>query len=238
MAKQFWKAGNMLYPVPAVMVSCNREGEKPNIITVAWAGTVCTNPAMLSISVRPERYSYDIIKETKEFVVNLTTQELTYATDYCGVRSGRDVDKFAEMKLTPQPSQKIKAVGIAESPVNIECKVVEIKELGSHHLFLAEVVGVTVEDSYMDEKGKFHLNDIGLVAYSHGEYFELGEKLGKFGYSVQKKKSEKESQKKPLKKQVIEKEGKEKPRKRKQVEKEKGKYQKKRRRKEKKKGLS
>ena len=167
MAKQFWKAGNMLYPVPAVMVSCNREGEKPNIITVAWAGTVCTNPAMLSISVRPERYSYDIIKETKEFVVNLTTKELTYATDYCGVRSGRDVDKFAEMKLTPQPSQKIKAVGIAESPVNIECKVVEIKELGSHHLFLAEVVGVTVEDSYMDEKGKFHLNDIGLVAYSH-----------------------------------------------------------------------
>ncbi|HCO28272.1 MAG TPA: flavin reductase family protein [Lachnospiraceae bacterium] len=238
MAKQFWKAGNMLYPVPAVMVSCNREGEKPNIITVAWAGTVCTNPAMLSISVRPERYSYDIIKETKEFVVNLTTKELTYATDYCGVRSGRDVDKFAEMKLTPQPSQKIKAVGIAESPVNIECKVVEIKELGSHHLFLAEVVGVTVEDSYMDEKGKFHLNDIGLVAYSHGEYFELGEKLGKFGYSVQKKKSEKESQKKPLKKQVIEKEGKEKPRKRKQGEKEKGKYQKKRRRKEKKKGLS
>ena len=238
MAKQFWKAGNMLYPVPAVMVSCNREGEKPNIITVAWAGTVCTNPAMLSISVRPERYSYDIIKETKEFVVNLTTKELTYATDYCGVRSGRDVDKFKEMKLTPQPSQKIKAVGIAESPVNIECKVVEIKELGSHHLFLAEVVGVTVEDSYMDEKGKFHLNDIGLVAYSHGEYFELGEKLGKFGYSVQKKKSEKESQKKPLKKQVIEKEGKEKPRKRKQGEKEKGKYQKKRRRKEKKKGLS
>lgn len=237
MAKQFWKAGNMLYPVPAVMVSCNREGEKPNIITVAWAGTVCTNPAMLSISVRPERYSYDIIKETKEFVVNLTTKELTYATDYCGVRSGRDVDKFKEMKLTPQPSQKIKAVGIAESPVNIECKVVEIKELGSHHLFLAEVVGVTVEDSYMDEKGKFHLNDIGLVAYSHGEYFELGEKLGKFGYSVQKKKSEKESQKKQLKKQVVEKEGKEKPRKRNQGEKEKGKYQKKKRRREKKKGL-
>lgn len=238
MAKQFWKAGNMLYPVPAVMVSCNREGEKPNIITVAWAGTVCTNPAMLSISVRPERYSYDIIKETKEFVVNLTTKELTYATDYCGVRSGRDVDKFEEMKLTPQPSQKIKAVGIAESPVNIECKVVEIKELGSHHLFLAEVVGVTVEDSYMDEKGKFHLNDIGLVAYSHGEYFELGEKLGKFGYSVQKKKSEKESQKKQLKKQVVEKEGKEKQRKRNQGEKEKGKYQKKKHRREKKKRLS
>ena len=238
MAKQFWKAGNMLYPVPAVMVSCNREGEKPNIITVAWAGTVCTNPAMLSISVRPERYSYDIIKETKEFVVNLTTKELTYATDYCGVRSGRDVDKFAEMKLTPQPSQKIKAVGIAESPVNIECKVIKIKELGSHHLFLAEVVGVTVEDSYMDEKGKFHLNDIGLVAYSHGEYFELGEKLGKFGYSVQKKKSEKESQKKQLKKNVEEKGGKEKPRKRNQGEKKKGKYPKKKCRRDKKKGLS
>ena len=195
MAKQFWKAGNMLYPVPAVMVSCNREGEKPNIITVAWAGTICTNPAMLSISVRPERYSYDIIKETKEFVVNLTTEELTYATDYCGVRSGSKVDKFKEMNLTPQPSQKVKAVGIAESPVNIECRVVEIKELGSHHLFLAEVVGVTVEERYIDESGKFHLNDTGLVAYSHGEYFALGEQLGKFGYSVQKKKNKKEPQK-------------------------------------------
>ncbi len=186
MARQYWKGGNMLYPVPAVMVSCQREGERPNIITVAWAGTVCTNPPMLSISVRPERYSYDIIKETKEFVVNLTTKDLTYATDYCGVRSGKDVDKFKEMNLTPSESKHIKAPGIMESPVNIECKVVAVEELGSHHLFLAKVEGVSVDEQYMDEVGKFHLNDIGLVAYSHGEYFLLGEKLGKFGYSVRK----------------------------------------------------
>lgn len=188
MARQYWKGGNMLYPVPAVMVSCQREGEKPNIITVAWAGTVCTNPPMLSISVRPERYSYDIIKETKQFVVNITTKELTFATDYCGVRSGRDVDKFKEMKLTPVPSNTIQAPAILESPVNIECEVVKIEELGSHHMFIAKVVGVAVDDSYMDETGKFCLNDLGLVSYSHGEYFLLGEKLGKFGYSVQKKK--------------------------------------------------
>lgn len=188
MARQYWKGGNMLYPVPAVMVSCQREGEKPNIITVAWAGTVCTNPPMLSISVRPERYSYDIIKETKQFVVNITTKELTFATDYCGVRSGREVDKFKEMKLTPVPSNTIQAPAILESPVNIECEVVKIEELGSHHMFIAKVVGVAVDDSYMDETGKFCLNDVGLVSYSHGEYFLLGEKLGKFGYSVQKKK--------------------------------------------------
>lgn len=187
MARQHWKGGNMLYPVPAVMVSCQKEGEKPNIITVAWAGTVCTNPPMLSISVRPERYSYDIIKETKEFVVNLTTKDLTYATDYCGVRSGRNVDKFKEMNLTPSESKHIKAPGIMESPVNIECKVVAIEELGSHHLFLAKVEGVSVDEKYMDETGKFNLNEIGLVAYSHGEYFLLGDKLGKFGYSVRKK---------------------------------------------------
>lgn len=188
MGRQNWKGGNMLYPVPAVMVSCKREGEKANIVTVAWAGTICTNPPMVSISVRPERYSYDIIKETKEFVVNLTTKELTFATDYCGVRSGKDVDKFKEMKLTELPSQHIKAPAIAESPVNLECKVVKIEELGSHHMFIADVVGVSVNDKYIDEKGKLLLNELGLVAYSHGEYFELGKKLGKFGYSVQKKK--------------------------------------------------
>ncbi|MBQ3513840.1 MAG: flavin reductase family protein [Lachnospiraceae bacterium] len=187
MGKQTWKAGNMLYPVPAVMVSCQREGEKPNIITVAWAGTVCTSPAMVSISVRPERYSYDIIKETKEFVINLVTKDLVYATDYCGVRSGRDVDKFKEMKLTPQESVHVNAPSIKESPVNIECKLVDILEYGSHHMFVAEVVAVTVEDSLMDEKGKFELGRAGLVAYSHGEYFELGEKVGKFGFSVSKK---------------------------------------------------
>lgn len=186
MAKQFWKPGNMLYPVPPVMVSCMREGEKPNIITIAWAGTVCTSPAMVSISIRPERYSYDIIKETGEFVINLVTESLVYATDYCGVRSGREVDKFQEMKLTPLSSKEIKAPGIAESPVNIECCVVDIRELGTHHMFIAEVAGVTVEDGYMNPNGKFELNNSGLVAYSHGEYFRMGKKLGKFGYSVKK----------------------------------------------------
>ena len=187
MAKQSWKPGNMLYPVPAVMVSCQRENEKANIITVAWAGTICTNPAMLSISVRPERYSYDIIKETKEFVVNLVTSDLAYATDYCGVKSGRDVDKFKEMNLHKSISKVVKAPGIEESPVNIECRVVEIKELGSHHMFIAEVVSVNIDDKHMDKTGKFNLNKAGLVSYSHGEYFELGKKLGKFGYSVAKK---------------------------------------------------
>ena len=187
MAKQIWKAGNMVYPLPAVMVSCQCENEKPNIITVAWAGTICTNPPMVSISVRPERYSYHMIKESGEFVINLTTKDLVFATDYCGVRSGKDVDKFKEMHLTPQPSQHISAPGIAESPVNIECKVREIKELGSHHMFIADVVGVSIDDAYLNEKGKFNLNDTGLVTYSHGEYFLLGEKLGSFGYSVKKK---------------------------------------------------
>ena len=187
MSKQSWKPGNMLYPLPVVMVSCNRKGEKPNIVTVAWTGTICSDPAMVSISVRPERYSHDIIEETGEFVINLVTKDLTYATDYCGVRSGRDVDKFKEMNLTPLPSKMIDAVGIEESPVNIECKVVEVKKLGSHDMFIAEVVNVTVDDRYMDENNKFNLNDSDLVAYSHGECFTLGEKIGTFGYSVRKK---------------------------------------------------
>lgn len=187
MAKQSWKPGNMLYPVPAVMVSCGKKDEKPNIITVAWAGTICSTPAMVSISVRPSRYSHEIICETGEFVINLVTSDLTYATDYCGVKSGRDIDKFKEMHLTPEPSRYITAPGIAESPVNIECKVVERKELGTHDMFIAEVVGVNVDDKYIDETGKFRLNSTGLVSYSHGEYFLLGRKIGKFGYSVQKK---------------------------------------------------
>lgn len=187
MKKQEWKPGNMLYPVPAVMVSCGREGETPNIITVAWAGTICSDPAMLSISVRPERYSYDIIRETGEFVVNLTSKELTRATDWCGVKSGRDVDKFKEMNLTAASAVHLKGAPIiAESPVNIECKVKDVLELGSHHMFIAEVAGVQVSEKYMNETGKFELNKLGLVAYSHGEYFELGEKIGKFGYSVKK----------------------------------------------------
>ncbi len=191
MAKEIWQPGNMLYPIPAVMVSCQRQGEKPNIITVAWAGNVCSSPAMLSISVRKDRFSHSIIKETGEFVVNLTNAELARATDWCGVRSGRDFDKFKEMNLTPQKSQKISATGIEESPVNIECRVKEVLELGSHDMFVAEVLCVTVDDRYMDEKGRFDLKKADLVAYSHGEYFSLGKKLGKFGYSVAKKKKRK-----------------------------------------------
>ncbi len=186
MSRQYWKAGNMLYPLPAVMVSCQRPDERPNIITVAWAGTICTNPAMLSISVRPERYSYDIIKETKEFVVNLVTEDLAYETDFCGVKSGRDVDKFKELKLEETPSKVVAAPGIEKSPVNIECQVVDIVELGSHHMFIAKVVSVNVKEELLDEKGKFNLNDAKLVTYSHGEYYSLGKKLGTFGYSVRK----------------------------------------------------
>lgn len=179
----------MLYPVPAVMVSCMRPGERPNIITVAWAGTVCSDPAMLSISVRKERYSHRILEETGEFAVNLVNRELTFAADYCGVRSGRDVDKFQEMKLTPQPSKYISAPGIAESPLILECRVKQQISLGTHDMFLAEVLGVSVDERYMDEKGTFHLNDSKLTAYSHGTYFELGEALGTFGFSVRKNKS-------------------------------------------------
>lgn len=187
MAKISFKPGNMLYPLPAVMVSvADREG-KSNIITVAWAGTVCTNPPMLSISVRPDRFSHHMVEETGEFVVNLTTKELAYATDYCGVRSGRDVDKWKEMKLTPVSSDVVKAPCIKESPVNIECKVTEIKRLGSHDMFIAEVVAVHADESYMDEKGSFHLSDAKPIVYSHGEYFDLGKRLGRFGYSVQKR---------------------------------------------------
>ena len=187
-AKQEWKPGNMLYPLPAVMVSCSRPGGVPNIITVAWCGTVCSDPAMVSISVRKERYSHPIISETGEFVINLTTEELAFATDYCGVRSGRDVDKFREMNLTAAPASVVSCPVIAESPVNIECRIVDVKELGSHDMFIAEVVSVDVSEEYMDENGKFDLNNTGLITYSHGEYFTLGRKIGKFGYSVKKKK--------------------------------------------------
>ncbi len=187
MSKQLWKPGNMLYPVPAVMVSCKRRDERPNIITVAWAGTVCSDPAMVSISVRPERYSHDIIEDSGEFVINLVTDKLTKACDWCGVRSGRDHDKFREMRLTEYTSELIGAPAIAESPVNIYCRVVKTEKLGSHDMFIGEVVGVTVDDAYMDEKGRFALEACGLITYSHGEYYALGRKLGKFGYSVKKK---------------------------------------------------
>lgn len=187
MAKQIWKPGNMLYPLPVVMVSVRDKKGNDNIITVAWAGTVCTNPPMVSISVRPERHSYQMIKESGEFVINLVTKDLVFATDYCGVKSGRDVDKFKEMKLKKEKAEKVAAPLIAQSPVNLECRVTECKELGSHHMFVAEIVSVHIDEKYMDEKGKFHLNETGLVTYSHGEYLALGKRLGSFGYSVKKK---------------------------------------------------
>ena len=178
----------MLYPLPAVMVSCLRPGERPNIVTIAWTGTVNSNPPMVSISVKPERYSHDIIRETGEFVINLTTEALTKAADYCGVVSGRDVDKFARMGLTELPLEGVEAPGIAESPVCIACKVKQVIPLGSHDMFLAEVVNVSVDAAFMDENGRFDMNRAGMMAYSHGTYFGLGKKLGTFGYSVRRKK--------------------------------------------------
>ena len=186
MGKLYWKPGNMLYPVPAVMVSVRDKGVD-NIITVAWAGTINSDPAMLSISVRKERHSYDMIVNSKEFVVNLVTKDLVFACDWCGVRSGKDYDKFNEMKLTKLDSKMVEAKSIAESPVNLECKVVDMKELGTHTIFMAEIVNVTVDDKYMDPTGRFNLNESNLITYSHGRYYTLGEELGKFGYSVKKK---------------------------------------------------
>ncbi len=186
MGKETWKPGNMLYPLPVVMVSVADKAGNHNIITIAWAGTICSNPPMVSISVRPERHSYKMLKETGEFVINLTTKDLVYATDYCGVKSGRDVDKFKEMNLTALPGEKVKTPLIAESPVNLECKVTEVIPLGSHDMFLAEVVAVHVDDKYMDEKGKFHLEQAEPIVYSHGAYLETGKQLGTFGYSVKK----------------------------------------------------
>lgn len=189
MGKQIWKPGNMLYPLPAVMVSVGDRDGKRNIFTVAWTGTVCTNPPMAYISVRPERYSYHMIEESGEFVINLTTEKLAQAADFCGVRSGRDLDKWKECRLTERMAHSLRyAPCIEESPVNIECRVVKTEKLGSHHMFLGEVTAVQVDDAYMDENGKFDLNRTGLIAYSHGEYLGMGRKLGTFGCSVRKKK--------------------------------------------------
>lgn len=189
MAKEIWKPGNMLYPLPAVMVSCGDREGRNNIITVAWTGTVCTNPAMVYISVRPQRYSYDLLRDSGEFVINLTTEKLLRAADWCGVKSGRDTDKWKEMHLTPGRASRLDwAPVIEEAPVNIECRVTEVKELGSHHMFLARVEAVQADKDYMDADGRFRLNDAGLIAYSHGEYLELEKKKGSFGYSVKKKK--------------------------------------------------
>lgn len=184
--KQKWKAGNMIYPLPAVMISCGDE-EKTNIVTVAWTGTICTNPPMTYISLRKSRYSYDMIKDTGYFVINLTTRDLAYVTDFCGVRSGRDLDKFKEMNLTPIWDEDTKCPMIGESPVSVVCKVREIKELGSHDLFIADVLNVYVQERLLDQKGKFHLNAADLIAYSHGTYLTLGDEIGTFGYSVRKK---------------------------------------------------
>ena len=187
MAKQAWKGGNMLYPLPAVMVSCANEAGERDIVTVAWAGTVCTNPPMLSISLRPERHSYHIVRESGEFVVNLVTTRLQRACDWCGVRSGLDFDKWAECGLTPAPAATLElAPAIEESPVSIECRVRDVLELGSHHLFLADVTAVQVEEGLLDARGRLDLGRAGLTAYSHGEYFELGRRIGSFGYSVRK----------------------------------------------------
>ena len=192
MAKQLWKPGNMIYPLPAVMVSVTDGEGNDNIITVAWTGTVCTNPAMAYISVRPSRYSYDMIRKTGEFVINLTTEELAFATDFCGVRSGRDVDKFRKLNLTKEKAQFVSAPMIGEAPVSIECRVREVKELGSHDMFLADVLAVHADEAYMDKNNRFRLNDAGLLVYSHGEYLAGGRKVGTFGYSVKKKQQKSE----------------------------------------------
>jgi len=192
MSKLIWKPGTMIYPVPAVMVSCGSTTGEYNIITVSWTGTICSDPAMCYISVRPSRYSYDIIRRNGEFVINLTTSELAFATDWCGVRSGSEYNKFREMKLTPAAATKVRAPLILESPVNIECVVKEIKELGTHHMFISEVVAINADKALYDEDtGLFRLNDAGPVCYLHGNYYETGKFIGKFGFSVKKKKRKK-----------------------------------------------
>ena len=187
--KQSWKPGTMIYPLPAVLISCGENEQEYNLFTVAWTGTVCTNPPMCYISVRPERHSYEIIKRTGEFVINLTTASLARATDWCGVRSGRDYDKFSEMGLTVEAAAVVKAPIVAESPVSIECRVKQIVPLGSHDMFIADVVNVLVDEEYINpETGKLELERADMIAYSHGEYFRLGKAIGHFGWSVRKKK--------------------------------------------------
>ncbi len=190
MAKTIWKPGTFLYPLPAVMVSCGTM-EKSNIITVAWTGILNTNPATVYISVRPTRYSYHLIKESGEFVINLTTKDLARATDWCGVKTGAKVDKFKEMKLHKEKAKFVTCPMIKESPVSVECKVKEIKELGSHHMFVGEVLAIQADEKYIDEKGAFAISKCDLIAYANGHYYALGKKIGKFGFSVQKKKKRK-----------------------------------------------
>ena len=187
MSKVEWKPGTFIYPIPAVMVTSGTM-EKSNIMTVAWTGILNTNPAMCYISVRPERYSYNLIRESGEFVINLTNEQLAYATDWCGVRSGREYDKFKEMKLTKEKAKHVKCPLIKESPVSVECKVKEIKELGSHHVFIAEILSIDADDKYIDENGAFDISKCDLITYANGGYYSLSKKIGKFGYSVQKRK--------------------------------------------------
>ena len=190
MPKVTWKPGTFLYPIPAVMVSCGTM-EKSNIITIAWTGIINTNPAMVYISVRPTRYSSNMIKEQGEFVINLTTKELAYATDWCGVKTGAKADKFKEMKLTKEKAKYVKCPLIKESPVSVECKVKEIKELGSHNMIIAEVLAINADEKYINVTGAFDITKCDLIAYSNGNYCVLGKKIGKFGYSVQKRKKSK-----------------------------------------------
>lgn len=187
MAREIWKAGTFIYPIPAVMVTCGTY-EEANIITVAWTGIINTNPAMCYISVRPERYSYNLIKENGEFVINLTNEKLAYATDWCGVRSGAKFDKFKEMHLTKEKAKFVKCPIIKESPVAVECKVKEIKELGSHHMIIAEILSIDADKKYINENGAFDISKCDLIAYSNGNYYALGRKIGRFGFSVEKKK--------------------------------------------------
>lgn len=186
MSKEVWKPGNMLYPLPVVMVTVSDGTGNDNIITIAWTGTVNSDPAMVSISVRKSRYSHELLTKNGEFAINLVTRKLAYAMDFCGVKSGRDMDKFEVMKLTRQKASTINVPLIKESPVSLECKVKQVMELGSHDMFLAEVTAVVVDDKYMDESGKFDLNAADLITYSHGQYYTLGENVGKFGFSVKK----------------------------------------------------
>ena len=187
MSKIDFKPGTMIYPLPAVMVSCGETPEEYNIITIAWTGTICSDPPMCYISVRPGRHSYEILKRTGEFVINLTTEELARATDWCGCRSGRKYNKWEEMNLTPVPAKKINAPAIAEAPVNIECVVKQIVPLGTHDMFISEVVHISAEEDYLDEKGAFSLVRARPLVYNHGFYYGLGKKIGKFGWSVERK---------------------------------------------------
>ena len=187
MGKVVWKPGTFIYPIPAVLVSCGNMKES-NIITVAWTGILNTNPAMVYISIRPERFSNKIIRENKEFAINLTTEDLAFQTDWCGVKSGKDFDKFKEMNLTKQKANFIECPLIEESPVSIECKVIDIKKLGSHDMFIAEVLSIDADEKYIDRNGAFDISKCKLISYANGGYYSMGKKIGKFGYSVQKNK--------------------------------------------------